>query len=176
MKILAFDPSMTCTGWALLEAVAGDSRGGKLLEHGYFAVDGETLVERVSHMQIMVVSILKRLPPDLVVVETPAETGRVRDAQNFRGTAMTTPIYGVAVGACIAACCGRMGSLDVLGVPSDEWTKGREVPKCGADSKKMARVEYVQRTWGVTLGPKSYAGNVADAVLIARWACWRHEK
>jgi len=174
MKILAFDPSLSCTGWALLR-VHAEHPDGLILGMGYIQPDGAPPDDLAARILDLANGIGKRAAEsaaDLIVIETPATTGRAAGGQSFRGTAMTIPIYGAAVGACITVC-GRE-CAKVRGVPSDMWTKGRGVPSSRGDALKTRRVEYVCRQWGVkSLGPKTYAGNVADAVLIARWAMWR---
>ena len=172
MKILACDPSMSCTGWALIDD--DGSHDGRYIAGGYIIPDAtDDLAEKLKDLAGGVVARARESACNRSIVETPAATGRVRGAQRFRGTAMTIPIYGAAVGACIVGLA--MGqSARVESVPSDEWTRHR-VPSC-KDSAKAARVEYVCRTYGLamgSLGPKTYAGNVADAVLIARYAMWR---
>ncbi len=170
MTILAFDPSTTCTGWAVL-GDAGDD--GKFLGAGMIRPDKfDTLTDRLLDMAEAVRERVRVAGADVVVVETPAATGRARAAQGFKGTPLTIPIYGAAVGAAIVACGSTGKGVKVCGVASDEWTKHR-VPT-GRDPHKAMRVEYVKRLYGIEdLGPRSLAGNVADAILIARWRLWR---
>lgn len=174
MKILAFDPSLTCTGWALLRSHA-EHPNGVIMGMGYLQPDGipsDDLAVRILDLAKGIGQRAAESMADLIVIETPAATGRAPGGQSFRSTVMTAPVYGAAVGACITAC-GAFG-VKVCGVPADKWTQGFGVPSSRGDTFKVRRVEYVCRQWGLeSLGPKTYAGNVADAVLIARWAMWR---
>ena len=174
MKFLAFDPSISCTGWALLEA-HNDTLDGEFRAGGYIIPDSREapLVERILDLAKAIGERARVTEADCIIIETPAATGRNKAAQSFKGTAITIPVYGAAVGACIVAAAGGHRGIKMRGVPSDEWTKHR-VPSTRSDADKSARVEYVRDLYKVgDLGPKSYAGNVADAVLIARWAIWK---
>jgi len=172
MRILAFDPSLTCTGWAMIET--DGTSDGRYIAAGYIQpTKFEQLTDRILDLASAIEARVRRDIPDVIVIETPAATGRARSGQRFAGTALTIPVYGAAVGACIVACgvCRlRSNSIVIVGTASDEWTKARDTPRCSGDADKTNRVEYVRRVWNLPpLGPKSLAGNVADALLIARW-------
>lgn len=174
MKYLAFDPSISCTGWVLLQS-RDDSLDGVYLAGGYIIPDSRDapLVERILDLAKAIGERARLTAADCITIETPAATGRNKRAQSFKGTAITIPVYGAAVGACIVAAANGHHCIKIRGVPSDEWTKHR-VPSTRSDADKAARVAYVQEVYGVgNMGPKTYAGNVADAALIARWAIWK---
>jgi hypothetical protein len=108
--------------------------------------------------------------PDIVIVETPFEKTRGGAGQSKRSV-VTLPWYGVAVGAAI---CGAMRYLPgsdakLGGVANDTWAKRYPV---GKDPYKTARVKLAADVYGrqpEEFGCKSKAGDVADAVLMARW-------
>ena len=171
-RILAFDPSLTCTGWAVLED--DKTTHGRYILSGYITTTAKgELCERLMDLAHSIGERARLMTPDTIIIETPASTGRAPRGQSFRGTAMTSPIYGAAVGACIVACGGR--GFKISGVPSDEWTRAR-IPSSRGDCYKGARVKYAAECWGLdpdSMGPKTIAGNIADALLIARWRLWR---
>lgn len=167
--VLGLDPSLSCTGWALIEM--DESLDGRFIAAGSIVPSRSgSLVYRILDLAKAVRKRVRERIPDLVVIETPAETGRAKSGQTFAGTALTIPVYGAAVGACIVACDGIHDECLVIGTASDEWTRARDTPRCSRDKDKVNRVEYVREVWRLgDLGPKTLAGNVADALLIARW-------
>lgn len=169
---MGIDPSISCTGWALLDSAKNQYDGG-FIACGYIVPKkAGDLTERIIDLADALEARVKECNPGRIVLETPAATGRAMSGQRFKGTALTIPVYGAAVGACIVAC--SRSNACVMGTPSDDWTKSPDTPRCNRDADKANRVEYVQRVWGITLAaPKSLAGNVADALLIARWGVRR---
>lgn len=169
---MGIDPSISCTGWALLNS-AKDANDGGFVACGYIVPSkAKDLAVRIIDLAGAIGRRVQEYNPGLIVLETPAATGRAMSGQRFKGTALTIPVYGAAVGACIVAC--SRSNACVMGTPSDDWTKSPDTPRCRGDADKTNRVEYVQRVWGITLeAPKSLAGNVADALLIARWGVRR---
>ena len=168
---MGIDPSISCTGYAVLDSEANSD--GRFIAAGYIVPTKKgSLVARILDLAAAVEKRIAEQAPDVIVIETPAETGRAMSGQRFSGTAMTIPVYGAAVGACIIAA--RKSGAVIVGTPSDEWTKRRDTPRCSGDPNKENRVEYVRKVWNILdLGPKTLAGNVADALLIARWMIGR---
>jgi hypothetical protein len=178
MKLLTIDPSMTCTGYAVLEGRPGEQ--GTIVQCGCVTTDGSTHGTRVNHLAAQLRALRQEARPDLVVVETPF--ARARGGPKAQRSAMTLPTYGMAVGAALlVAHEGRR----VVETPSDEWsvglTKGKRRTGAGvlvADDHKGARVAAVQYFYGVDLletWPASKAGNVADAILMGRFVLMRME-
>ena len=101
------------------------------------------------------------------VVETPF--GRGIPQANGRGmnTAVTGPVYGMAVGAALVGAVELFGD-NVLCVKSNEWTKNLKLPK--ADAKKLNRVRAAQLYWNTD---REMDGDIADAALLAFWATSR---
>ena len=168
--ILALDPSSECTGYAML----GADRG--IIESGTIRPDArdKTPVARILTIGREVGALVKRLSPGVVVVETPFATPR-GGPKKVKRSPVTLPTYGMVVGMVI-------GEVDVwrlthdpapvlVTVPSDAWSKG--LGSTWDDEHKTKRVRAVAYLYGIApeaLGPKTLAGNVADAILMARWA------
>ena len=167
--ILSLDPSSECTGYAML----GADRG--IIESGTIRPDArdKTPAARVLTIGREVGALVKRLSPGVVVVETPFATPR--GGPKARRSAMTLPTYGMAVGAALAAVDGWRLTHDpapvLVTVPADAWSRGLAGTR--DDEHKVKRVQAVVYLYGIApeaLGPKTLAGNVADAILMARWA------
>lgn len=169
MIILSIDPSMTNTGYAVIEGEPGTD--GQLLAAGCMASPkAKTSFARAASLACDVRRTCFEHMPDVVIVETPFEKTR-GGAGHSKRSVMTLPWYGVAVGAAI---CGAMRYLSgtaakVGGVANDTWAKRYPV---GKDPYKTARVRLAADVYGREpgeFGCKSRAGDVADAVLMARW-------
>ena len=110
-----------------------------------------------------------------MVVEFPASRPRAPRHQDFGPrSALSLPSYGVAVGAVFMQAVLHTPGR-VLTPASDEWPS-RSVPRTAGDAHKEGRVRYVEGLYGLergALGPKTRAGNVADAVLLAMWGLFR---
>lgn len=190
MRILALDPSLTCTGFATVDADGSES--GRLIEAGTITPmlpDGAPMVERVRCMGRQVWDALWAAKPGVVVVETPFATPRGGPKQ--RRSTLTLPNYGVAVGYVLAGADAFRGQinaanppdprapnarpLEVVTVPADEWSRG--LPSTARDPDKTGRVRFAASLYGLEaadFGAVSVAGNVADAVLLAWWYLRRH--
>jgi hypothetical protein len=111
--------------------------------------------------------------PSLVAVELPAATGRAAAARVFRTSVLTLPNYGMAVGAVLAAAVGGPPRR-IVGYASDLWTRG--LPPTRHDEHKQGRVRLAASLYRLNpsdFGAKTVAGNVADAVLLGRYALCR---
>lgn len=166
MKILALDPSLTCTGWAVLTDDA--SRYGRLEHAGRIDGDsGVNLVVRVHSLVAEVGALVLEYKPDTVYVETPANKGVPWGGFANRNP-MHIPIYGMGVAAALIGA-GRKA----IGVPADLWTTCGLIPATRKDPHKVRRVREAAAMYGRKMedfGPVSVAGNVADAVLLGFWA------
>ena len=167
--ILSLDPSSECTGYAML----GADRG--IIESGTIRPDArdKTPAARVLTIGREVGALVKRLSPGVVVVETPFATPR--GGPKAKRSAMTLPTYGMAVGAALAAVDGWRRTHDpaptLVTVPADEWSRGLAGTRDDAHkTKRVQAVAYLYQIDPSALGPKTIAGNVADAILMARWA------
>ncbi len=179
MIFLAFDPSLSCTGYAMLKR--DGSENGELLEAGTVTPQGEKkdYVARLASLTDQVRELIRNCRPVVVVVELPTRHGHSRTSDE--GKYQTgQPIYGSAVGACIAAARvpidDSMLPPRIIGLHADSWT--RRLPGTRNDPDKRGRVIYaaaVYRRRPEDFGAKTVAKEVADAVLLARAGMWQIE-
>lgn len=166
--ILSFDPGLTTTGFAILS-----SDGKELLDHGVINpdCDGDAYSRAASIASLAVLEVRSiRDKLTTVVVESPQTYTKGKG--NKRSLA-TLPNYGIAVGVITYAIDMEIkGTEIVLLRPSaSSWTRGFARTK--GDEHKTGRVLEVEDRFKLergSLGPKTVAGNVADAVLLGCWA------
>lgn len=191
MIVVGFDPSLSATGWAVLNSEAPrhapHREDGQLVVAGIIKPDGDTkdYAARLGSLFREARAILDEYLPSLVVVELPASHGHHRGSKS--GTYhVGQPIYGSAVGAVIVTALldARMDTLEritpprVMAFAADVWT--RSLPdgarRTKDDPKKTRRVEYAATVYSrspESFGPMTVAGEVADAVLLARYGLLR---
>lgn len=183
MKIVAFDPSMTCVGWAVLSREHGDLDHGILLEAGTIRTDELETADTIGRLQLIAketAAMIDEHEPSIVAVELPSTfvPSQGRGMQR-RGQ----PTYGMAVGVVIAATStprtskyGRITTPPrVIGWPPDVWTRALppEARRTSDDKNKTRRVAHAARIYQRTpesFGPKTRAGDIADAVLVGWYA------
>jgi hypothetical protein len=170
LKILSFDPSMSATGWALL--VDDGTPDGRLEGAGRITDSGGCVLERAWKLYSEVAALIgEQLQPlsatSRIIVEVPFN--KARGGPKSRRSAMTLPTYGMAVGA--VACAAKASGWEVTSVPAADWSRG--LPGVMKDPYKTRRVMYAASIYGRKpreFGAKTTAGDVADAVLLARWS------
>ena len=109
-RVLAIDPSSTCTGWAVLDGL----NPADLIDGGLIRPDrGASSLLRIQETVDDVLHLLPEYQPDRLVIEIPsgkAGTGSKRGAKS------ALAIYGLAVGAvwqgCRAAFSGPVAAVD----------------------------------------------------------------
>lgn len=166
-RILGFDPSLTCTGAALME-------DGKLLEWWRIRPKGKgDAVERAMEIADRLVAIIDDYGPQYgdgsragntryVVIETPA----FKQHGKISGRAQGLASYGLAVGIIygkIATIFDQHPFTKVSHVGADVWTKG-----CGSKDERKERAALAFPFYN---RKKDSGGDVADAIWIAEW--WR---
>ena len=177
MRVLAFDPSINTTGLGVVER-----RGDRLVEGALIRTGDGDLETRATELRRDALENLHHFSPDLVVVELPAATGRHTAGQGFGArSALYLPNYGIAVGMVLSAALeylsrnqARPAGLSptasrLITRAADAWTKG--LPGTKNDEHKTARVRLVEQLYVLNpgaLGAETVAGNVADAILLAR--------
>jgi len=187
--LMAFDPSMSCTGVAVIRdgeranAPKFDNyrESGTLIQAMTITPDGDTkdYAARLTSLFMQCRALLDEFTPSVVVVELPS-THAPSQARGMQRVGQ--PIYGAAVGAVIsaAACpanlqtCERITPPRVLAYPPDVWT--RSLPplarRTREDKYKTERVKLAAAIYlrsPEEFGAKSNAGDVADAVLLAEY-------
>lgn len=169
---------MTCTGWGVLD-MSTRTLPGRLVQAGYIRPDGKTPGMEKGHGNVAISlfeeldALLTEFQPDYIAAETPAVQGRTRKQWGFdKQSKMTAPVYGVAVGAAVACAWAWRKRVkpacQLISFPADAWNRG--LPSTKDDEHKTRRVAFVASQWGRRVedfGPVTYAGNAADALLIA---------
>ena len=180
MILLAFDPSVSTTGYAALKR--DGSENGDLLEAGllnYKNEDRKQYVLKLTKLTHDVRELIEKFRPTVVIVELPTTHGHSHTSD--KGQYQTgQPIYGTAVGACIAAAVVPIEQGQhppkVIGMHADVWP--RRLPGTRNDLYKRGRVMLAAQAYGrrpEDFGAKTVARDVADAVLLARAGMWQLE-
>ena len=152
-RILAIDPSLTCTGWAVVAGERLIECGRILLGRGSTARRAHTLYRRLAQI------CLGFSPPHYVVIEVPS--GKVARRMGGIGAGLTT--YGMAVGATIVAVCAscKGGAYSVICM-DESWTRG--IPKFRRQTQIAALYP------GYAGGPLDPGGDMSDAIGLALYA------
>ena len=171
MLTLAFDPSLGCSGWALLSGAAlADST---IEDAGTITLqDDAPLADRLAVLASDASDLVRQLKPDQIVVEFPESRARGGGGFGARSV-LSLPNYGAAVGALYIGVYLAAPDTPILTPCPSEWVGRGRVPSSKGDAHKTGRVQYVEwlyPAWKGRFGAKTKAGNVADAVLLARWA------
>jgi hypothetical protein len=174
VTILSLDPSLTCTGYAVITA-------GKVMELGTIklaAASDDNLPDRLIELARDIRGLVGGMVepyPDAVVIERPQTAGGPNRGTFAKQSPMTIAAYGAAFGAVLISAREMMPKAAALLTPTPaEWV-GRNgvIPSSANDPHKTRRVAWVQERCPEVrgqLGPKTTAGNVADAILIGLWA------
>lgn len=177
IRVLAFDPSLSCTGFALAD-VWDDGRMPAIKVHrfGYIIPPGteKKLWERVSACADMCESEwTMAVDLQVVAVEMPMiVTGGVREDRSIAWL----PGYGVMCGAVADRMEQRIRNEDIgieqrrtFYAPSaTDWSSGLRTGGRG----KPERISMANLHTGfdlVKIVGKTHAEEVADAILLARW-------
>lgn len=181
MRVLALDPSSTCTGYAVLEGLApGGLLEGGLMRPGaskrVVGVSDEAGVadvaawlgsrelaacRRVVETLCDLRELVERVKPDRVVIEVPS--GKVGTGAR-RGASGSLTTYGMAAGA-VWGLCRVMAPGRVVPITERMWTVDA--------GSKSARVAEVLAVYGGRYEAGADSGmDTADAIGLGRWY-WR---
>lgn len=173
MKIMGIDPSLHEAAAATLETSDARPDLGVLVGGWRVQVEGTNAVERAFSLVDQLYALIGKEKPDVLTIETPADA-KVKWSGAYLGRSpIVAAMYGVGVGAVLLGL--RPLGIRTIYAGVNEWTS-RDVPSTGGDKHKTKRVGYAAALYGRTVesfGPKTYAGNIADAIFIARWGLWR---
>jgi Holliday junction resolvasome RuvABC endonuclease subunit len=150
MKLLALDPSSTCTGYAIGTSWRHLLEAGKLKPKR--AADKALI--RIRTMCWELEKLIEEHAPDRVVVEVPSGKTHHRLGKNVSHL----PIYGMAVGA-VLATCWHLGLVTDT-TADNEWTRGK--PK---DDRKA----YIAGMFKSYDASQDKGGDVADAIGLMLW-------
>ncbi|MCC6295419.1 MAG: crossover junction endodeoxyribonuclease RuvC [Pseudomonadales bacterium] len=184
VRVLGLDPSLTCTGWGVIESFPTRPQG-LCIAHGFIDPPGavpDGLVERLLYLSTAVRAVIAKHGPTHIALEKPEDKPRPAIARTFKRSTLTLPLYGVAVGVVIAAAMEAIDRDRILTPAPSDWLSD-DIPrpnrKDGGDDPdfhKERRARYAESIWKLkrnALGVKSKAGNVADALFIARHTLYR---
>ena len=167
--IFAIDPSLSCTGFALL-------RSGKVDHFGTLRLaEDADLPERLIEMFADLCGILDRFSRnsriDAIVIERPEENRRGGGSwANI--SPFTLTVYGSSFGAAVIAAHAAAPEAMLLTPCPSTWVGRARIPSSKGDPHKTRRVKAVEYLFPETRGRfdcMTRAGNEADAILLARW-------
>lgn len=153
MSYLGIDPSLTCTGWAVMGSEDGIDQAGLLKPPAKLSA-----LERSCWLADELFSLLRELDPHGAVIEMPGRSVGAR----HRGGGSGLTSYGVAAGMIYQTLRSLFIAGRVIAVEPNTWTGG--VPK-RARQQRLAMVypEYARQI------NKDKGGDIADAVGVLLW-------
>lgn len=149
-RVLALDPSSTCTGYALIGFDGHIIDAGRIRPHR-----DKDANHRITAVATEVIDLFTTSRPDIVVMED--TSGKVSGRHKGHGAGLS--VYGKAIGY----LWGRLAAVGAVVemVPENEWTGGR---------RKSARAAGVKLAHGRTLDLSADTGHdAADAVALGEW-------
>jgi crossover junction endodeoxyribonuclease RuvC len=146
VRILGIDPGSNATGYGVVSVDGGVLRR---LGGGTIRTRGDTLAERLAHLQRELERAIAALAPDAAALEA------VFSAKNARSALVLGHARGVALAACGCA-----------GLGTDEYTPAQvKVAVTGyGRAEKTQVMKMVQRLLGLAAAPPS---DEADALAVA---------
>ncbi|MCC6322997.1 MAG: hypothetical protein IT438_16355 [Phycisphaerales bacterium] len=168
MTTLALDPSLSCTGYAALSGRTLDE--SRVIECGTAKPKADDLFDRLWEIEADCLGLLVKFQPTTVVVERPMD--KSFGLIGARGR-ISAPNYGMAVWCVYRVACEQVGRENIRTPTPAEWVGRGSIPSSQGDKYKEKRVRWVETLypeWRGRLGPKTTAGNIADAILLARWS------
>lgn len=175
--ILALDPSSTCTGWAVLRD--DGSPDGAIVQAGIIRSRRPDIVERLREIGGSIHELARFFDGvEVLAIERPetANIGQARQGYGRRGHSDMAH-YGAAWWAVTHAATETFPGAHCYMPTPLEWVTDSRIPSSKGDDHKTKRVEWACKVWGLEpgrLGCKTNAGNVADALFLARWAMRRY--
>jgi len=146
VRILGIDPGSNATGYGVVSVEGGSLRR---LGGGTIRTRGDTLAERLAHLQRELERAIGALSPEAAALEA------VFSARNARSALVLGQARGVALAACALA-----------GLPTGEYTPAQvKVAVTGyGRAEKLQVMKMVQRLLGLVAPPPS---DEADALAVA---------
>ena len=159
LKILGIDPSISRTGWAIVDGAGG------LGDFGVFASSAAkgTTADRTTVLCRNVIKLALSQCPDVIVVEVPSRhVWRRVAASGGAGLA----IYGFAAGAVYATLQGDLAAT---------WEMAEAVAgKWNGNEKKATRQQAMKAMFPSYRDTKDPGGDIADAIGLGLW--WVNEQ
>lgn len=152
-KLLAFDPSSSCTGWAV-----GIRDGQEVNVHyaGRLKPPGKIRGwDRIRWMGSAVGPIIREYRPARIIIEVPS--GKVGYGHGGGGSGLA--VYGAAAGVVDYECVERLGADKVHAITELEWARG--FPK----RKRSVRANLIWPGYAAVAAQDS-TRDIADAVCL----------
>ena len=152
--VLAIDPSITCTGYAVLT----DS-GDRLVAGGLIKPKRtDERMDKIRYICECVDRLVLDYTPDVAIIEL--TSGKVNRGRHTGGGAGLA-VYGMCVGA-VWKLLSNYDTHQTFGVYENDWTKGK--------GGKVKRKIICSLVYPNQYDPdKDSGGDLADAILIGRW-------
>lgn len=150
ITILAFDPAIGATGWAVVSCDTPQSPR-RIASGTWRPSQAKSAPDRYDQLRRFVADLIERYAPTLAIVETPSPRFGRRNPRKESDLAN----YGRAVGVCEAAC-------DAAGVP----TNRAEVLKWKGSGRKSQTARVVRYVFGYL----AKDDNESDALGLALFA------
>jgi len=148
MRVLGVDPSLRCTGYAVLD---GDRNRQKVLEYGIVRTrSGEPLEEAISRIADVIEEVVRRHGPDCLAIE------EVFTARNSRVALQLGHVRGAVI-----LICQRQG---LATVPYAATRIKETVAGYGRAAKEQVQ-HMVVKTLGLTKTPPPDAADALAAAL-----------
>jgi Holliday junction resolvasome RuvABC endonuclease subunit len=149
-KVLAIDPSLTCTGYAMFSA------DEQLICGGTIKVSPK--LDTMERISLIIDDIRQLIEAGVSHVVVEVTSGKVSARHRGGGAGLAT--YGMLVGAVWYACSEEVETIHIY---ENTWTKGKGTKD---DRRFRVAAEYPGR-----YDPEQDKGaDVADAVLLGKWA------
>lgn len=156
MKLLALDPSTTCTGYAVMRS------SDDLFDAGIIRppTTAKTPLERIESICKEVAALIAEIHPHYMVIEVPSGHVAARIAEESGGAGLS--VYGMAVGAVVHTAWIAMGSSELVWTPDESWTQGI--------AKQVRRLAIMAEfSWANEQFEKDSGSDMADAIGLAQW-------
>lgn len=157
MKIIAFDPSSTCIGYAYgtEKEILGASR---------YVPPGGKAIGRIEQCVDFVYEMLDSAKPDTAIIEI--SSGKVH-ARAKHGGGAGLAVYGMAAGAIWATCYLHPQVDEIIGITETEWIG--DLP--GGMKRKAYRGLLARGLWPPYQEMETIdkGQDIADAILLFNW-------
>lgn len=156
--VVAFDPSITCTGYAAMRGYLNEDREPELIEFGTIKPDDKKASSIVRIEQIVADArmVAKRYPDAIFAIEI--TSGKTSKRHGGGGDGLGT--YGMLVGHLARELLNTQPR--VRQVYENEWTAGFSK----GDRKRTAAIAYPAYR---EIEQSDTGGDISDAIMLAEW-------
>lgn len=152
--VLALDPSITCTGYVLMNQDGDNLIAGGLIKPKH----RHERMKKITCICDCVEKLIREYNPDVAVVEV--TTGKVNRARH-KGGGAGLAVYGMCVGA-VWQKLVSIKTIKTVTVYENDWTPGK-------GGKVRRRLDCSVMFPGLYDYTKDPGGDMADAIMIGQW-------